>query len=99
MCTQAKPPLSQGEGYGVIIGLGGAFALGKCSQGELRWCFTDCTSHCLCMIWATRAMKRSFNEDNSTTEAWVLYSKLYVSYMFANRSVGVGLTASAVISS
>jgi hypothetical protein len=31
MSTQVKAPLSSGEVYGVLIGLGGAFALGKCS--------------------------------------------------------------------
>jgi hypothetical protein len=36
MSTQVKAPWSQGEGYGVIIGLDGAFALGNCSQEALR---------------------------------------------------------------
>ncbi|KAH8650014.1 SSS family solute:Na+ symporter [Xylariales sp. PMI_506] len=67
--TSIPPPLGQGAGYGVIVGLGLAFALG--------------------MIWVTRAMKKSLNEDNHSTET----------FMVANRSVGVGLTAAAVISS
>ncbi|KAI1629485.1 SSS family solute:Na+ symporter [Exophiala viscosa] len=41
------------------------------------------------MVWVTRAIKKSFNEDNKSTET----------FMVANRSVGTGLTASAVISS
>ncbi|CAM1510940.1 Fc.00g084530.m01.CDS01 [Cosmosporella sp. VM-42] len=69
MSTQYEPPLPQSAGYGVVVGLGVAFALG--------------------MIWVTRAMKKSFNEDNHSTET----------FKVANRSVGVGLTAAAVISS
>jgi len=41
------------------------------------------------MIFVTKALKRSFGEDNETTET----------FMVANRSVGTGLTSSAVISS
>ncbi|KAI5861153.1 sodium/proline symporter [Durotheca rogersii] len=41
------------------------------------------------MIWVTKALKKSFNEDNKSTET----------FMVANRTVGTGLTASAVISS
>ncbi|EXJ87089.1 hypothetical protein A1O3_04047 [Capronia epimyces CBS 606.96] len=67
--TVVPPPLSQGVGYGVVVGLGAAFAIG--------------------MVIATRSLKRTFGEDNKTTET----------YMVANRSVGTGLTASAVISS
>ncbi|KAJ5789174.1 uncharacterized protein N7518_006185 [Penicillium psychrosexuale] len=63
------PPLSQGVGYGVVIGLGVAFAIG--------------------MVFTTRALKKVFGEDSNTTET----------FMVANRSVGTGLTASAVISS
>ncbi|KAI1103865.1 sodium/proline symporter [Jackrogersella minutella] len=41
------------------------------------------------MIWVTGSLKKSFNEDNKSTET----------FMVANRTVGTGLTASAVISS
>lgn len=41
------------------------------------------------MIFITRILKRTAGEDNRTTEM----------FMTANRSVGTGLTASAVISS
>ncbi|ETS83521.1 hypothetical protein PFICI_05397 [Pestalotiopsis fici W106-1] len=41
------------------------------------------------MIWVTRAMKKTLHEDNHSTET----------FMVANRSVGTGLTAAAVISS
>jgi Na+/proline symporter len=41
------------------------------------------------MIAATRILKKTVGEDNKTTEM----------FMTANRSVGTGLTASAVISS
>ncbi|KAL3472385.1 Sodium:solute symporter family-domain-containing protein [Aspergillus californicus] len=67
--TSPAPPLSQGVGYGIIIGLGVAFAIG--------------------MVLTTRALKKVFGEDSHTTET----------FMVANRSVGTGLTASAVISS
>ncbi|KAJ4260432.1 hypothetical protein NW762_007171 [Fusarium torreyae] len=67
--TVVKPPLPQGAGYGVVVGLGVAFALG--------------------MIWVTHAMKKAFNENNKSTET----------FMVANRTVGTGLTAAAVISS
>ncbi|KAH9827371.1 SSS family solute:Na+ symporter [Teratosphaeria destructans] len=67
--STVPPPLGQGAGYGVLVGLGVAFAVG--------------------MVLVTRALKRTFGEDNSSTET----------FMVANRSVGTGLTASAVISS
>ncbi|KAL4780388.1 Sodium:solute symporter family-domain-containing protein [Aspergillus varians] len=67
--TSPPPPLSQGVGYGVVIGLGVAFAIG--------------------MVLTTRALKKVFGEDSHTTET----------FMVANRRVGTGLTASAVISS
>ncbi|KAI1206058.1 sodium/proline symporter [Annulohypoxylon truncatum] len=41
------------------------------------------------MIWVTRSLRISFNEDNKSTET----------FMVANRTVGTGLTASAVVSS
>ncbi|KAF1846190.1 SSS family solute:Na+ symporter [Cucurbitaria berberidis CBS 394.84] len=41
------------------------------------------------MIWVTKAMKKSFNEDNNSTET----------FMVANRSVGTGLTSAVVIAS
>uniref|UniRef100_A0A0B7K4Z2 Urea active transporter n=1 Tax=Bionectria ochroleuca TaxID=29856 RepID=A0A0B7K4Z2_BIOOC len=67
--ADVTPPLPQSAGYGVIVGLGAAFALG--------------------MIWVTHLMKKAFDEDNKATET----------FMVANRSVGTGLTAAAVISS
>ncbi|KAL3440589.1 Sodium:solute symporter family-domain-containing protein [Aspergillus insuetus] len=71
MSDMSSPPapLSQGVGYGIVIGLGVAFAIG--------------------MVLTTRALKKVFGEDSHTTET----------FMVANRSVGTGLTASAVISS
>ncbi|KAH8198342.1 hypothetical protein TruAng_007497 [Truncatella angustata] len=41
------------------------------------------------MVWVMRTMKKSFHEDNHSTET----------FMVANRSVGTGLIAAAVISS
>ncbi|KAF2499002.1 SSS family solute:Na+ symporter [Lophium mytilinum] len=69
MSEALQPPLSQGVGYGVVVGLGVAFAIG--------------------MIFVTRTLKNAFGEDNKSTET----------FMVANRSVGIGLTASAVIPS
>ncbi|KAK6220866.1 hypothetical protein LQW54_001786 [Pestalotiopsis sp. IQ-011] len=69
MSDAVAPPLPQGAGYGVVVGLGAVFALS--------------------MIWVTRAMKKTLREDNHSTET----------FMVANRSVGTGLTAAAVISS
>ncbi|CAO2649799.1 Nn.00g010910.m01.CDS01 [Neocucurbitaria sp. VM-36] len=67
--SSVRAPLPESAGYGVVVGLGVAFALG--------------------MLWVTRAMKKSFNEDNNSTET----------FMVANRSVGTGLTSAAVIAS
>ncbi|KAJ4296803.1 hypothetical protein N0V90_006851 [Kalmusia sp. IMI 367209] len=67
--STVQAPLPQGAGYGVVVGLGVAFALG--------------------MLWVTNALKRAFNEDNKSTET----------FMVANRSVGTGLTSAAVIAS
>ncbi|KAF9890854.1 hypothetical protein FE257_005430 [Aspergillus nanangensis] len=69
MGDTVPPPLTQGVGYGVVVGLGVAFALG--------------------MVWTTKRLKKSFGEDDKSTET----------FMVANRSIGTGLTASAVISS
>lgn len=63
------PPLSQGWGYGVIIGIGIAFAIA--------------------MMGITHLLRKYSREDNSNFET----------YSTAGRSVGVGLTATAVISS
>ncbi|KAF2638816.1 SSS family solute:Na+ symporter [Massarina eburnea CBS 473.64] len=41
------------------------------------------------MVWVTAQIKKHFNEDNKSTET----------FMVANRTVGTGLTAAAVISS
>ncbi|KAF2447889.1 SSS family solute:Na+ symporter [Karstenula rhodostoma CBS 690.94] len=67
--STVQAPLPQGAGYGVVVGLGVAFALG--------------------MLWVTNALKRAFNEDNKSTET----------FMVAGRSVGTGLTSAAVIAS
>lgn len=61
--------LSQGVGYGIIIGVGTVFAVG--------------------IVLATKAMNKYLHEDSNSTEM----------FMVANRSVGVGLTGSAVFSS
>ncbi|WFD36643.1 hypothetical protein MCUN1_003530 [Malassezia cuniculi] len=63
------PPLSQGWGYGVIIGIGMAFAV--------------------VMMGVTHLLRKYAHEDNNSFET----------YSTAGRSVGVGLTATAVISS
>ncbi|KAJ0423270.1 Sodium:solute symporter family-domain-containing protein [Aspergillus carlsbadensis] len=69
MSSQVPPPLPQGAGYGVVVGLGVAFAIG--------------------MVWVTKMLKRTFNEDANSTET----------FMVANRTIGTGLTSCAVISS
>ncbi|KAE8334073.1 Sodium:solute symporter family-domain-containing protein [Aspergillus sergii] len=69
MSSQVPPPLPQAAGYGVVVGLGVAFALG--------------------MVWVTKVIKITFNEDAHSTET----------FMVANRTIGTGLTACAVISS
>ena len=61
--------LTQGEGYGVIIGLSILF--------------------CLIIVVAVHIQKRYLSEDSDESEM----------FMVANRSVGTGLTASAVFSS
>lgn len=83
--TAPPPPLSQGVGYGVVVGVGVAFAIGKTTI-NLR---STNHLHMLGMVIVTRLLKKNFGEDNATTET----------FMVANRSVGTGLTASAVISS
>ncbi|CEJ58670.1 hypothetical protein PMG11_07320 [Penicillium brasilianum] len=67
--SQVAPPLSQGVGYGVVIGVGLAFAAG--------------------MMVVTNLLKKTLGEDNSKAETFIV----------ANRSVGTGLVASAVVSS
>mgnify|MGYP001507443732 CR=1 FL=1 len=64
-----QPPLSQGWGYGVILGIGFAFAFA--------------------MMWITHLLRKYSHENNSNFET----------YSTAGRSIGVGLTATAVISS
>lgn len=63
------PPLSQGLGYGVVLGFGFAFAAA--------------------MLYITRLLFRYNNENNSHFET----------YATAGRSIGTGLTATAVFSS
>ncbi|VUC35449.1 unnamed protein product [Clonostachys rosea] len=67
--NEALVPLSQGVGYGVVVGVGLAFGLG--------------------MILVTQFLKRFLGERSDRSEM----------FMVANRSVGTGLTASAVVSS
>ncbi|CAM1504276.1 Fc.00g018670.m01.CDS01 [Cosmosporella sp. VM-42] len=67
--SKALVPLSQGVGYGVVIGVGLAFGLG--------------------MILVTKFLSRFLGERSDRSEM----------FMVANRSVGTGLTASAVVSS
>ncbi|OAP57619.1 hypothetical protein AYL99_08357 [Fonsecaea erecta] len=64
-----EAPLSQGVGYGMLVGVGLAFAFGA--------------------AFVTRMLKIYANEDNKHSEM----------FMTANRSVGTGLTVTAVISS
>ncbi|CAI7675314.1 unnamed protein product [Penicillium manginii] len=66
--SQISAPLSQGVGYGVVIGIGLTFAAG--------------------MILITKALKKTVGEDNSNAETFIV----------ANRNVGTGLVASAVVS-
>ncbi|KAH7071135.1 Sodium:solute symporter family-domain-containing protein [Paraphoma chrysanthemicola] len=61
--------LTQGEGYGIIIGLSVLF--------------------CIFIVAAVKIQKRYLSEDSDASEM----------FMVANRSVGTGLTASAVFSS
>ncbi|KAJ5094411.1 hypothetical protein N7456_010272 [Penicillium angulare] len=63
------PPLSEGVGYGVVIGVGFAFATG--------------------MILMTKVLKKTVGEDNTNVETFIV----------ADRNVGTGLVASAVVSS
>ncbi|KAJ3550163.1 hypothetical protein NM208_g124 [Fusarium decemcellulare] len=67
--SEALVPLSQGLGYGVVVGVGLAFGLG--------------------MILVTKFLQRFLGERSDRSEM----------FMVANRSVGTGLTASAVVSS
>ncbi|KAF7562146.1 hypothetical protein G7046_g1988 [Stylonectria norvegica] len=67
--NEALVPLSQGIGYGVVVGVGLAFGLG--------------------MILVTKFLKTFLGERSDKSEM----------FMVANRSVGTGLTASAVVSS
>ncbi|RAO66247.1 uncharacterized protein BHQ10_002259 [Talaromyces amestolkiae] len=69
MLSENFVPLSQGAGYGVVVGIGLAFGLG--------------------MVLVNRFLERYLNEKSDHTEM----------FMVANRSVGTGLTASAVVSS
>ena len=67
--TSITPPLSQGWGYGVVVGIGILFAI--------------------IMFGITHLLRRYAHEDSSNFET----------YSTAGRSVGVGLTATAVVSS
>lgn len=61
--------VSQGTGYGIIIGLGALFAI--------------------IILISVRIQKRYLLEDSDRSEM----------FMVANRTIGTGLTASAVFSS
>ncbi|AOA64149.1 Urea and polyamines transporter [Komagataella phaffii CBS 7435] len=61
--------LGKSVGYGVLIGVGAAFALA--------------------VVIATRLIARYLNENNNSTET----------FMVSNRTVGIGLTTSAIFSS
>ena len=61
--------VSQGTGYGIIIGLGALFAI--------------------LILISVRIQKRYLLEDSDRSEM----------FMVANRTIGTGLTASAVFSS
>ncbi|PWN41080.1 hypothetical protein IE81DRAFT_187245 [Ceraceosorus guamensis] len=63
------PPISQGWAYGILLGVGLAFAVG--------------------MYFITRLLKKYNGEDNSKFET----------YATAGRTIGLGLTATAVVSS
>ncbi|EED21377.1 urea active transporter, putative [Talaromyces stipitatus ATCC 10500] len=69
MSSESLVPLSQGAGYGVVVGIGLVFGIG--------------------MVLVNRFLERYLNEKSDHTEM----------FMVANRSVGTGLTASAVVSS
>ena len=63
------PPLSQGAGYGVVVGLGAAFAIGV-SVALISKIF--CELIIPGMILVTKQLKRVFGEDNKTTETYAL---------------------------
>lgn len=67
--TEGVTLVSQGTGYGLLIGLGVVF--------------------CGVILAAVKIQRTYLSEDNATSEM----------FMVANRSVGTGLTASAVFSS
>lgn len=79
------PALSQATGHGIVVGLGVAFAIGTPNPYPSTLpSLTTFTG----MVIVTKLLKKNLGEDNKTTET----------FMVANRSVGMGLTASAVIS-
>jgi hypothetical protein len=61
---RVEPPLSEGVGYGVVVGLGVVFAV--CKTRHVMFLLPTLTYEG--MIWVTRALKKSFGEDNNTTE-------------------------------
>lgn len=77
--------LSQGFGYGIILGLGAAF--GKYLNVQRRRKLANCSS-ALGMIFTTWALKR-YNGELQTSEA----------FSTAGRTVKSGLVAAAVVSS
>lgn len=69
MASERIELVSQGTGYGIIVGLGALFAI--------------------LILESVRIQKRYLLEDSERSEM----------FMVANRTIGTGLTASAVFSS
>jgi hypothetical protein len=79
-----QPPLPQVVGYVVVVIIGLLIA----TSTRLFCCSRPTIDNNPVMIFVTRLLKATVNEDNSKTEMFIT----------ANRSVRTGLTASAVIS-
>lgn len=103
--SDVTPPLPQAAGYGVVVGLGVAFALGKLSLAY-NAPFTATHKfdrHDLGYARNEEVLQRrqpiNRNVRNTPPSSPVPQNLHPISFMVANRSVGVGLTAAAVISS
>lgn len=64
--SQVSPPLPQGVGYGVVIGVGLAFAAGQWSSCNSRGRYQPTKG----MMVVTRILKKTVGEDNSKVETY-----------------------------
>lgn len=65
--TVIPAPLSQGAGYGVVVGLGVAYAIGMHPDMLVRWIVhIPLTSPGMTLV--TRSLRKTFGENNKTTE-------------------------------